>query len=251
MHFPGEDLERIWSIQWLGEAEDMHFYNCKNSKSISTVRQVWKRRLILWRRDQTSAIVWKSEVTQQKAIQWWRTSVRIPTTGIFHNKICGLQLAFPAYVYNLWKNVRLGSASSTRWGSGYPYRMCHKKRAWNLLAAWKAVCLHQVVNDYRTAIGVPVTGCSSIEAGGRPSYCGNSTNEYLRTKCRGDRLRCPLIRRIRWKKFPYLCRSCVRKRHLPMPFRWHPEEKMSQVYGILTEYPAGRRKHPPCLFGLW
>lgn len=150
----------------------------------------------------------------------------------FRIEPCGLQLTFPAYVYNFVEDVEARVLHHKIEGSGYPYRECVTRKGVDLLAYDRLFA--QVVNDdYRTAIEI---ACDRLM---HPIELENHLREqyeqYLEQNA--EVILKVLIPENKVEEISYLCDSClIPEAALADALPLASEEKMSQIAAILMEY---------------
>ena len=147
-----EDLESVSIPKTVETLGRYAFYNCKKLKNISLYDSV---------EDYYDGVIKQCHCLEEVKLTQLRGDYSVmkellaDTDRRLHFRIepCGLQLTFPAYVYNFVEDVEARVLHHKIEGSGYPYRECVTRKGVDLLAYDRLFA--QVVNDdYRTAIEI-------------------------------------------------------------------------------------------------
>lgn len=226
-----EDLESVSLPQTVEILGRYAFYNCKNLRSISLYDSV---------EDYYDGVIKQCHSLEDVKLIQLRGDYSVmkellaDTDRKLHFRIepAGLQLTFPAYVYNFVEDVEARVLHHKIEGSGYPYRECVTRKGVDLLAYDRLFT--QVVNDdYRTAIEIasdrlmyPV----ELEPHLRETY-----EQYLEQNA--DVVLQVLIPAGKVEEISYLCASClIPEAALADALYLASDEKMSQIAAILMEY---------------
>jgi len=226
-----EDLESVSIPKTVETLGRYAFYNCKKLKSISLYDSV---------EDYYDGVIKQCHCLEEVKLTQLRGDYSVmkellaDTDRRLHFRIepCGLQLTFPAYVYNFVEDVEARVLHHKIEGSGYPYRECVTRKGVDLLAYDRLFA--QVVNDdYRTAIEI---ACDRLM---HPIELENHLREqyeqYLEQNAEVI-LKVLIRKNRRGRKAAEILQSKTRpvaETGLP---RRAGEEKMSQIVAILMEY---------------
>lgn len=198
-----EDLESVSIPKTVETLGRYAFYNCKKLKSISLYDSV---------EDYYDGVIKQCHCLEEVKLTQLRGDYSVmkellaDTDRRLHFRIepCGLQLTFPAYVYNFVEDVEARVLHHKIEGSGYPYRECVTRKGVDLLAYDRLFA--QVVNDdYRTAIEI---ACDRLM---HPIELENHLREqyeqYLEQNA--EVILKVLIPENKVEEISYLCDSCL------------------------------------------
>lgn len=198
-----EDLESVSIPKTVETLGRYAFYNCKKLKNISLYDSV---------EDYYDGVIKQCHCLEEVKLTQLRGDYSVmkellaDTDRRLHFRIepCGLQLTFPAYVYNFVEDVEARVLHHKIEGSGYPYRECVTRKGVDLLAYDRLFA--QVVNDdYRTAIEI---ACDRLM---HPIELENHLREqyeqYLEQNA--EVILKVLIPENKVEEISYLCDSCL------------------------------------------
>lgn len=144
----------------------------------------------------------------------------------------GLDLIFPAYVYDFVEDVEARVLHHKIEGSGYPYRECVTRKGVDLLAYDRLFT--QVINDdYRTAIAIAL--CRLMHPLELEDHHRICYEQYLEQNA--NVVLEELIGQEKTEEISCLCDFClIPEAALPDALQIAAEQKKSQIGAILMEY---------------
>lgn len=144
----------------------------------------------------------------------------------------GLDLTFPAYVYDFVEDVEARVLHHKIEGSGYPYRECVTRKGIDLLA-YDRLFSQVIHDDYHAAVEIACNRLLhpvELEAHLREQY-----EQYLEQNA--PVILQTLISEEKTEALTYLCEAClIPEAALPEALQLAAEEKSSQIAAILMAY---------------
>lgn len=230
--------EDLWSVRLPRTVNTLGryaFYNCKNLKDIALYDGV---------EDYYDGVIKQCHRLEEIELTQTRNDFSVmkellaDTDRKLHFVIqpSGLDLIFPAYVYDFVEDVEARVLHHKIEGSGYPYRECVTRKGVDLLAYDRLFT--QVINDdYHTAIAIACRRLMhpvELEEHHRLQY-----EQYLEQNA--TVVLKELIVQEKQNEISCLCESClIPEDALPDALQIAAEQKQSQISAVLMEY---QRRH--------